>query len=131
MEQFLKDLYQVLKPVIDLLVITVGPLLVGWVSLQVSGFLKLKNDSEKASFETALKNALHEAARNGVRMAAARAGISMGDLEKGFINSDTVDKVRDMAVDYVLAKNPEAVKKFDLPPGGVADIVLSKMRPPV
>lgn len=125
MNEIIKALWDVIYPIFQLLVITVGPILVGWIATRFASLLKISDEKARAEFEEKLRDALHKAAENALKLITARV------IASGATNAEALRQIldvnRDKLVEYVASKNPEAVKYFNLSPHGILDIITSKV----
>jgi len=116
METILRDAWGVVSPLVILLVSTVGPVLVAWLSARLIGLMNIKDEEAKMKIEAQLREALHQSAANAIRYATARMGVGAA-----------ADELVKMALPYVQAKNPETLEKLGVDPGNLRDILLSKV----
>jgi hypothetical protein len=121
--EILKEILTVTRPLLELLVTTVGPVLVGYIALRITKTLNITDDKQKAEFEGRLRDALHAAALNGLRYALQKAGQKLIDPGTGRVNKEVLT----MAMDYVHEKNPETIKALKVKPQDIVDIILTKI----
>lgn len=114
------EAWMILQPVIVLLVSTVGPVLVTWISARVISLLKITNEKQRIDIESKFRDALHQSAANAVRFALAKAGvIHVGGHVSEAIIAD--------ATRYVMEKNPDAIEKLGVNAKALNEIILSKL----
>lgn len=112
------DLWSIVQPVVVLLVSTVGPVLVTWISGRLITWLKVSGDAKKAEVEARLREALHQSAMNALKYAMAKYGVGASAVGPHLISE---------AVQYVEDKNPEALAKLNVSGDGLRDIIMSKI----
>lgn len=115
------DLWTIVQPLVVLLVSTVGPVLVTWIAARLINLLKITDQKQQVELETKLREALHQSAANGLKYAMVRAGVPAG---VGSMLPDVI--VRD-AIAYVNEKNSDSLKKLDVHPDALRDIIMSKI----
>ncbi|MDZ7926127.1 MAG: hypothetical protein U5L46_02970 [Agrobacterium sp.] len=114
------EAWTIVQPVIVLLVSTVGPVLVTWISARVISLLKITDEKQRIEIESKLRDALHQSAANAVRFALAKAGvIHVGGQVSGAIIAD--------AARYVIEKNPDAIAKLGVNTKALNEIIMSKL----
>lgn len=111
------DLWNIVQPVVVLLVSTVGPVLVTWISARLISLLKVADEAKKAEVEARLRDALHQSAMNALKFAVSKAGI--GAAMSGPVLAE--------AIRYVEEKNPETLRKLDVPTDALREIIMSKL----
>lgn len=117
---WLYEVWTIVQPVIVLLVSTVGPVLVTWISARLIALLKVTDEKQRVEIEAKLREALHQSAANAIRFALSKAGLpNVG----GVIN----DTILAEASKYVIEKNPEALQKLGVDTKGLEEIILSKL----
>lgn len=116
----LADVWEILLPLVTLLVSTVGPVLVGWIAARLIAVLQITDENARKELEARLRDALHAAALNGLKYAVTRLGLS------GSILTVNDPVVRD-AVEYVISKNPDTVIQLGIGENDIAEVVLSKV----
>lgn len=117
---WLYEVWTIVQPVIVLLVSTVGPVLVTWISARLIALLKVTDEKQRVEIEAKLREALHQSAANAIRFALSKAGLpNVG----GVIN----DTILAEASKYVIEKNPEAMQKLGVDAKGLEEIILSKL----
>ncbi|NTF32290.1 hypothetical protein [Rhizobium skierniewicense] len=114
------DVWTIVQPIVVLLVSTVGPALVGWISFRIASLLKITDEKQRIEIESQLNIALHHSAWNAVKYALTKGGIPT----PGGIVSPTV--IAD-AMTYVTEKNPDALKKLGVDQQALKDIIMSKI----
>lgn len=112
------DLWSIVQPVVVLLVSTVGPVLVTWISARLISLLKVSDDAKRAEVEARLRDALHQSAMNALKYALAKSGAT-----PSLIGSTLISE----AVRYVEDKNPEALDKLNVSSDGLREIIMSKV----
>lgn len=118
------EVWTIVQPVIVLLVSTVGPVLVTWISARLIALLKVTDEKQRVEIEAKLRDALHQSAANAIRFALSKAGLPHGVIRiGGAIN----DAVLAEAAKYVAEKNPEALQKLGVDSKGLEEIILSKL----
>ena len=117
----LADVWDILQPVIILLISTIGPLLVAWVGARLAMLLKIADDNQRKDLEQKLNAALHQSALNALKFATSKLGIPP------VTGLDVRSPVIKEAVEYVRSKNPDAVDAFGLDDTSLAEIVMSKV----
>lgn len=117
------EAWTIMQPVIVLLVSTVGPLLVTWISARVISLLKITDEKQRIDIESKLRDALHQSAANAVRFALAKAGVvHVGGQVSEAIIAD--------AARYVIEKNPDAIEKLGVNAKALNEIIMSKLPEP-
>lgn len=117
---WLYEVWTIVQPVVVLLVSTVGPVLVTWISARLIELLNVTNEKQRVEIEAKLREALHQSAANAIRFALSKAGLpNVG----GIIN----DTILAEASKYVIEKNPEALEKLGVDTKGLEEIILSKI----
>ncbi|AGN34404.1 hypothetical protein [Rhizobium sp. P007] len=114
------DLWTIVQPVIVLLVSTVGPALVTWLSVRLIALLNISDEKQRVEIEARLRAALHESAINALKYAVTRTGLP---LAVGSVPG----QVLDAAIEYVAQKNPEALAKLGVDLPSLQDIIMSKV----
>lgn len=117
---WLYEVWTIVQPVVVLLVSTVGPVLVTWISARLIELLNVTNEKQRVEIEAKLRDALHQSAANAIRFALSKARLpNVG----GVIN----DTILAEASKYVIEKNPEALQKLGVDAKGLEEIILSKL----
>jgi hypothetical protein len=115
---WLHAVWEIVQPLVVLLVSTVGPALVGWISYRLVGLLKISDENAKKEMEAKIRDALHAAALNGLKYAMTRAGLpAVGKPTKAMV---------DTAIDYVRTKSPDTAFQAGVTNDDLAQIILSK-----
>lgn len=114
------DVWTIVQPVVVLLVSTVGPALVTWLSVQLIALLNISDEKQRVEIETRLRLALHESAINALKYAITRTGLPLAV-------GNVPGQVLDAAIEYVAQKNPEALEKLGVDISGLQDIIMSKV----
>jgi len=115
------EVWTVVQPIVTLLVATVGPLLVTWISVTLASLLKVSNEKQQKELEQQISNALHQSALNALKFALAKLGVALP------ASLDVRSPLMIEAIEYVRSKNPDAVDAFSLDDDQLADIILSKV----
>lgn len=114
------EVWTIVQPVMVLLVSTVGPVFVAWISARVISLLKITDEKQRIDIESKLRDALHQSAANAVRFALAKAGvIHIGGHVSEAIIAD--------AAKYVIEKNPDAIEKLGVNAKALNEIIMSKL----
>ncbi|MBO0142245.1 hypothetical protein JZX87_13845 [Agrobacterium sp. Ap1] len=115
------DVWEIVQPIVVLLVSTVGPVLVGWISARLLAVLKVTDEKQRLEVEGKLRDAIHQAALNALKFALARGGVRAAapSLVTGEIISE--------AIGYVRSKNPDALEKLGVDQSALRDIIISKV----
>lgn len=92
-----------------------------WIAKKVSGFLNIKDETERQKFETNLRDTLHTAMEAGVKMMIAKKGVTLTP------DAPPPPDIISGAVEYVKEKNPETIKKIGASDKVLKDIALSKI----
>lgn len=108
----------IVRPLIELAVMTVGPVIVVWLSAKLAGVLKITDETKRKEMEEKIRDALHASAANGLRYALTKAGLP--------VTAQPTPEILNMALEYVMEKNPETVNQLGASPKDVKDIILSK-----
>lgn len=115
------EIWTVVQPVVAILVMTVGPALVGWIATRLASFLNAADEAKRKELEQQLSSALHQSALNALKFALAKLGVGIpADLQ---IAAPVIKE----AIDYVRSKNPDAIDAFDLDDTALGEIILSKV----
>lgn len=117
---WLYDVWTIVQPIVVLLVSTVGPVLVGWISARLIALLKVSDEKQRVEIEAKMREALHQSALNAIRFAFTKAGMPS-------VAGHMTDTVLNEAVAYVTDKNPEALAKLGVDQKALKDILLSKI----
>jgi hypothetical protein len=112
------DLWVIVQPIVVLFVSTVGPVLATWIAAQIISLLKVSDQAKQVEIETNLRNALHQSAVNALKFAIAKANIAPAAVGAEVISD---------AIRYVEEKNPDALKKLDVPTEALREIIMSKI----
>lgn len=118
----LYEIWLIVQPLVVLLVSTVGPALVAWVSYRLVALLKISDENAKKEMEAKVRDALHQAALNGLKYALTKAGLPASGL-----SGKPSPAILGDALDYVLTKNPETVQQAGVATGDIRQIILSKV----
>lgn len=121
---WLYEVWTIVQPVVVLLVSTVGPVLVTWISARLIALLKVTDEKQRVEIEAKLRDALHQSAGNALRYALSKAGVPHGVIQ---IGGDVNGAVLAEAAKYVVEKNPEALQKLGVDAKALNDILLSKL----
>lgn len=125
MKEIILELLGIFNPLLQLIMTTIAPVVVGIISAQLIRKLNIQDANEKAAFEAQLRDALHASAFNAVRFALTKLGVrSSADLTGSLLNDVTQEAAR-----YVVEKNPDALKKLGVDAGALRDIIWSKIGP--
>jgi len=114
------DLWTIVQPVIVLLVSTIGPALVTWLSVRLIALLKISDEKQRVEIEAGLRAALHESAINALKYAVTKTGLPLSA-------AGVPGQVLGVAAAYVMQKNPEALKKLGVNASALQDIIMSKV----
>jgi hypothetical protein len=117
---FLREIWAIVQPLIVLLVSTVGPLLVAWISARLIALLNIQNENQKKDLEQKFSAALHQSAYNALKFAVGKLGVTIPDT------LDVGSPLIVEAIDYIRMKNPDAVDAFSLDNVDLAEIIMSK-----
>lgn len=133
----------ILRPLLEVLITTVGPIFVTWLAYRMTTMLNLKNEAQKAAVEEQTREALHRAAENALLYAMTKFGLKGADgtnLSENLLDvvrkagrndqvaSAKLESVIDSAVnEYLIPKMPDAIRKLKASETDLADIVLSKV----
>ncbi|MEJ8308622.1 hypothetical protein [Agrobacterium larrymoorei] len=117
---WLYDVWTIVQPIVVLLVSTVGPVLVGWISARLIALLKVSDEKQRVEIEAKMREALHQSALNAIRFAFTKEGMPS-------VAGRMTDTVLNEAVAYVTDKNPEALAKLGVDQKALKEILLSKI----
>lgn len=123
MREILLEILAVVRPLIELLVMVLGPIFVGWLATKLSATLNVTDAKAKADLEARLRDALHKAAENGLLLAVQRLGIG----EKTPVSPSLQKDLVEIAKNYVRQKNPETLAGLGVSAGDLADIITAKL----
>lgn len=112
------DAWQIVQPLVVMLVSTVGPVLVTWIAARLISFLKLSGDAKKTEIEAGLRDALHKSALNGLKYAMAKTGVPPGVVGNLVLSE---------AAAYVQQKNPGTLNKLGVSDEALQQIIMSKV----
>lgn len=126
MDKIIQDIWSVVFPIVQLLAITVGPVLATVIATRASSLLRIKDDDARADFEKKLRDALHQAAINALKVATTRMLTAEGGMTQEALGKLMIDN-RGALVEYVKSKNPEAIAHFQLDNDAIMDIIRSKV----
>lgn len=118
------EVWNIVQPIVVLLVSTVGPILATWIAARLIAFIKVADEKQRVEIEAKLREALHQSAANALRFALSRAGVPHGVIQIGGVINDTLLAE---ASKYVIEKNPEALEKLGVDGKGLEEIILSKL----
>jgi len=119
------DILEITRPLLELLVTLVGPILIGWLATRLATALNVKTEKDRIALEVALRNALHSSASNAWLFALKKFGISFSEI-KGLGPAD-LPKVMAFAKEYVQDKNPDALAKLGVSSKQLEEILLTKL----
>lgn len=127
MKSILADLWNVVWPIVSLLIATVGPLLVAFISKRAADLLAINGEVARGEFEKQLRDALHESAANALKLVAAKMIMAPVPVDTQLDAMKTILQNNGEAlINYVKKKNPEAVDYFKLDDDGLLDIIRAK-----
>ena len=124
-ENLLNSAVSITRPIIELAVTILGPILITWLSVKLAAILNIKEDKVKAALEKALRDALHASSQNAWLYALKTLGLSFTDL-KGLEGSDLLAAVN-KAKEYVRDKNPDTIAKLGVTDQQLEDILITKL----
>lgn len=114
------DLWTIVQPIVVLLISTVGPALVTWLSVRLITLLKISDEKQRIEIEARLRSALHESALNALKYAVTKTGLPL--------RVDSIPgPVLDVAIEYVAEKNPQALSSLGVDVKALQDIIMSKV----
>lgn len=118
-----------LQPLFDLLwelfLTILLPGATGWIAVRIFKTLGINDDVKRAELDKRLRDALHAAALNALKMSlGSQAGASANDIART-LRLDNSPVVQ--AVNYVQSNNADAMKHFGLDANALVPIVLSKL----
>lgn len=126
MREILLEILSVVRPLIELLVMVLGPVFVTWLAAKLAATLKITDEKAKADLEAKLRDALHQSAENGLRLALQKFGgrkaVSMDTivtLAKEYVRQNTPETLAglgvsdDMLDSILVAKLPQVLAKTD------------------
>lgn len=109
------DFAPLINPVLDAMVMGIAAL-VGWAINHATILLKLKQDSEVRAY-------LEDAAYAGINLARAKAG----DALAGKLTVDVKIALAAEVGEYLIARVPDALKRFGLTGDALKDYVLGRL----
>lgn len=112
------DVWNIVQPLVVLLVSTVGPVLATWIAARLIALLKVNDEKQKLEIEAKLRDALHQSAANALKFAFAKSGVSAVAITGAVMGE---------AIRYVEEKNPDALVKLGVHQDALRDIILSKV----
>jgi hypothetical protein len=121
----LHELVGITRPVIELAVTVLGPIIVGWLGVKVASILNIKEEKDKAALEKAIRDAIHASAQNAWLFALKKAGLSFNEIA-GMGDTQLLQTMR-TAQEYVKDKNPEGLEKLGVTDQQLEDILLAKL----
>ena len=110
----------VIRPLVELLVSLAGPIVIGWLVAKLSATLKITDEKTKADLEARLRDALHQSAENGLRLALQKLGLKDG---MPVLTSDVIE----IAKQYVRQNNPETLAGLGVSADMLANILAAKL----
>lgn len=116
----LRDIWEILKPLVVVLVSTVGSVLIPVVAFRLVGFLGIKNENEAKALEAKVRDALHQSAENALKYALFKLNVVPT------MNQDLPKAVIETAIDYVKSKNPDTAAEAKVDEKDLTEIILSK-----
>lgn len=120
----LYTIWTIVQPIVVTLASVIGPAIAVWLAAQVSRLLSVTDEVKRKELEERLRNALHEAASNGLKYALSKYGLgSAASIATALASPTTVEA----AIQYIRDKNPEAAAAFNLRDEDLKQIVLSKV----
>lgn len=123
--EWLRELYGVLSPLIQLAVMTLGPILVSYLSVRLVSVLNVKEEKDKVELEKAIRDAIHASAQNAWLFALKKAGLSFTDLKAA--NDIQLVEALKLAKGYVKDKNPDGLDKIGITDKQLEDILVTKL----
>lgn len=132
----------VMKPLFELFITIVGPVIITWLSAKAAVWLDIKNQDQKADLEAKIRFALHEAAERALTFAMAKYGLKIGTdnlseslsylaVRAGRGEDAAIEKVGnivDAAVnEYLKPKMTGTIAKLGASDADLADIVMAKI----
>lgn len=123
----LKDILDIFRPLIEVVILTVGVPAIAVVSTKIVSHLNIKDEAEREKIEATVNDALHKSAQNAMVYAAAKLRIPLVSLAVG--NVEQRNEVLAEAMDYVYEKNPDALRKLGVDGKMLKDILMSKIPP--
>ena len=76
--QDIATIADIMRPVVELIVIVFGPMLVTWIAAKFAVMLDIRNEDQKVELEQKIRFALHQAAENALTYAMAKYGFKIG-----------------------------------------------------
>ena len=123
--EWLREIYGVLSPLIQLAVMTLGPILVGWLSVKLAAVLNVKEEKDRVELERAIRDAIHASSQNAWLYALKKLGLSFNEIA-GLSDNRLLETLAE-AKDYVKDKNPDGLQKLGVSDKQLEDILLSKL----
>lgn len=124
MNQTVVEILGIFRPILELIVGILAPILITVISGAVIRHLKIQDEKQKLLIESQLRDALHKSAANAVIYAAQKWGY---DWKQVSGDQGIQRKVVSEAMNYVLDKNPDTMRKLGVSGEALRDILLSKL----
>lgn len=115
------EVWQIVQPIVVLVVSIVGPAFAAWISARLLSLLKVTDENQRLALEAKLRDALHQSAANALKFALTKAGVSAA------VPTVISTAVLNDAVRYVQEKNPDALAKLGVGTDALLDIIQSKV----
>lgn len=119
-QSWLYPIWQIISPILITIGAPLGAALAALIAGQIVKLLSIKDASAQKTLEAQVRDALHQAAINGLKYAIAKRTGPVGDMIAGAIPDDIVSD----AISYVRTKNPDASALVSA--GDLTQIILSK-----
>lgn len=125
MSSFTETLVQQITPVVVSVVVSIAGAIAIWLSSKVNDFFDIQNAEKREKLERLVSEALHSAALNGLKYAAAKLdGDIIGKLD---INASPPEELIDLATSYVQEMMPDTIDKTNLAENELKKIITSKL----
>lgn len=118
MREILLEILSVVRPLIELLVMVLGPVFVTWLAAKLAATLKITDEKAKADLEAKLRDALHQSAENGLRLALQKFGGG---------KAVSMDTIVTLAKEYVRQNNPETLAGLGVSADMLDSILVAKL----
>lgn len=110
---------QIFQPLLDVALTLAVPLL----AAKLYQLLGVKEAKDRTEIEKMLRDAIHTSAQNALAYALQKNGMTYADLQK----QGQLQSVLHVARQYVLDKNPDALRKLGVDDAQLKDIILAKI----
>lgn len=124
MNQTTIEFLNIFRPILEVIIAVLAPVILTFLSGAIIKTLKIQDEKQKLQIEQQLRNALHASASNAVVFAAQKWGYNLKQIAS---DQAIQNKVLSEAMNYVVDKNPDTMRKLGVTGEALKDILLSKL----